>query len=78
MVVAALRCQYGTVPCTDHIRHAAGRRRDGFQTTWATNGYHPDLGSFMLGGVEIPAPGCWELTGHYKGYELSFVIWVTL
>jgi hypothetical protein len=35
-----------------------------------------DLGEAMLVLVEIPEPGCWEITGLYKGHELSFVVWV--
>jgi hypothetical protein len=42
----------------------------------ATNGFHGTLQSFMLVGVEIPTPGCWEITAEYKGDELSFVVWV--
>ena len=30
----------------------------------------------MLTGVIVPAPGCWEITGDYKGQKLSFVVWV--
>jgi hypothetical protein len=30
----------------------------------------------MLTGVILPAPGCWEITGDYKGEKLSFVVWV--
>lgn len=41
-----------------------------------TNGFHPDLGDFMLVGVELPAPGCWKLTAEYKGDTLSYVMWV--
>lgn len=42
----------------------------------ATNGHHTDWGWFMLAGVGIPTPGCWEITGHYRGQRLSFVIQV--
>lgn len=42
----------------------------------ATNAYAGDIGSAMLVGVDIPTLGCWEITGQYKGEELSFVIWV--
>jgi hypothetical protein len=42
----------------------------------ATNGFHPTLQSFMLVGVEIPTPGCWQITAEYKGSQLSFVVWV--
>lgn len=30
----------------------------------------------MLSGVWVPAPGCWEITGDYRGQKLSFVAWV--
>ena len=29
-----------------------------------------------MGGIDIPAFGCWEITGHYKDRELSFTVWV--
>jgi hypothetical protein len=35
-----------------------------------------DFGTAMLTGVEIPAPGCWTITGQYQQSELSFVVWV--
>jgi hypothetical protein len=47
-----------------------------FQTTEATNGYHERFNWAMLSGVTLGSPGCWEITGHYKGHELSFVLWV--
>lgn len=57
-----------------------GRRLDGdgatFETSDATNGYHPDVGEFMLTGVNVPSAGCWEITGHYRKSSLSFVVWV--
>jgi hypothetical protein len=45
-----------------------------FETDAATNGSAGDYGEFMLTEVELPTAGCWELTGHYWGYELSFTI----
>src|ERR1044072_7546015 len=30
----------------------------------------------MLTGVYVPTPGCWEITGGYKGQKLSFVVWL--
>src|SRR5262245_28894115 len=30
----------------------------------------------MLTVIGIPTPGCWEITGDYKGDKLSFVVWV--
>jgi hypothetical protein len=43
----------------------------------ATNGFEPSMGAFMLVGLELPAGGCWELTGHYHGSSLRLVVWVT-
>ena len=42
-----------------------------------TNGSHPDLGDFMLVGLELPQPGCWKLTAQYKEATLSYVVWVS-
>ncbi len=30
----------------------------------------------MMAGLDFPAPGCWEITGHYESDELTFVVWV--
>jgi hypothetical protein len=58
----------------------SGRRLDGdaptFENTGGTNGYHGDMGQFMLTGVAVPTSGCWEITGKYREAELSFVVWV--
>jgi hypothetical protein len=40
----------------------------------ATNGFRDDIGAFMLIGLELPTGGCWELTGHYAGRSLRFVV----
>ena len=57
-----------------------GRRLDGeapsIAVAEATNAYEASLGSAMLIGVVIPTEGCWELTGHYGGRTLSFVVLV--
>lgn len=42
----------------------------------ATTGSSPDLGSFMLTGIEIPTPGCWEISGSYREHTVSYVVWV--
>lgn len=47
-----------------------------FEQTGGTNGFHPDVGEFMLTGVTIPDAGCWEITGFYRKSSLSFVVWV--
>ncbi len=57
-----------------------GKRLDGpapsFFIPRATNGEHGDWGQFMLVGADIPTRGCWEITGRFKGDELTFVVWV--
>jgi hypothetical protein len=41
-----------------------------------TNGNRSDIGSFMLVGIGIPTPGCWEITARYADAELAYVVWV--
>ncbi len=57
-----------------------GRRLDGdappLLTLPTTNAIGGDETAAMLTGVYVPAPGCWEITGDYKGEKLSFVVWV--
>jgi hypothetical protein len=57
-----------------------GRRLDGeappLAASKATNAFAEDIGSAMLVGVDIPAAGCWEITGRYGEQELSFIIQV--
>lgn len=43
----------------------------------ATNGNEARLQSFMLVGVQFPTSGCWQVTGHYGGSDLTYVVWVT-
>jgi hypothetical protein len=31
----------------------------------------------MAIGYYVPTPGCWEITGEYRGQKLSYVVWVT-
>lgn len=56
-----------------------GRRLDGdappLRTLRSTNAF-PGPAAAMLSGVYVPTPGCWEITGEYKGEKLSFVVWV--
>ena len=42
----------------------------------ATNAYAKDIGDAMLTGVDFPTLGCWEITGHYKKTDLTFVVWI--
>ena len=43
----------------------------------ANNGYWDDWKSFMVTGINLPTLGCWEITGHYEGHDLSFLVWVS-
>jgi hypothetical protein len=43
----------------------------------ATNGYHDDFDWAMLMGLTVDSPGCWEITGEYKGHSLTLVVWVS-
>lgn len=59
-----------------------GKRIDGpafsFTETLENNGMARDEDRAMImGGIDIPVFGCWEITGHYKDQELGFIVWVT-
>jgi len=55
-----------------------GRRLDApapnFVIPRANSGYNEFTKSFMLVGVDFPTVGCWEVTGRFKGNDLTFVI----
>lgn len=59
-----------------------GRRLDGpapvAEVSRATNAFHPSFNSAMLVGLDLPAPGCWEITGRHGNDELTFVVWVAI
>ena len=43
----------------------------------AARGFRRAVRVERVGGHRLlPAAGCWEITGHLKGVELSFVVWV--
>jgi hypothetical protein len=66
---------------TEPALRVTGRRLDApapaVSISGATNGYEQFMGAFMLTGIELPAAGCWEITGHYHGSSLRFVVWVS-
>jgi hypothetical protein len=39
---------------------------------WTNDSQHP----FMVVGIFIPTPGCWQITGDYKSNRLTFVVFV--
>ncbi len=57
-----------------------GKRLDAqappIKTSTATHGFHSQLKSFMLTGVDFPSAGCWEISGEYQDAQLVYVIWV--
>lgn len=56
-----------------------GRRLDGPGDFTTVGGTHAmaDFGVAMLAGAAFPSAGCWELTGRYRGTELSYVVLIT-
>jgi len=38
--------------------------------------FNRDWKAFMLGGINLPTPGCWEITGRYEDAKVQFVEWV--
>ena len=60
----------------EHLLTITGRRLDGpskpliFETAEA---YMPGR-PFITAGVHLPTAGCWEITGHSKGENLTFVV----
>ena len=59
-----------------------GKRRDAGAPPFVTEGRCCSGGGvppnywFIVAGVDIPAPGCWEITADNRGENLSFVVWV--
>ena len=58
-----------------------GRRLDGeapeLQQPWVTNARVPEWGGWtMLIMLDLPSPGCWEVTGSYGADTLSFIVWM--
>ncbi|SRR5712692_7517675 len=39
-------------------------------------GYREDWKSFLVGGIDFPTFGCWEISAHYEDDDLTFVVWV--
>jgi hypothetical protein len=37
---------------------------------------NPDIKKFILVGLGLPEPGCWEVTARYQGAELTYVLQV--
>jgi hypothetical protein len=58
----------------------SGERLDGesppLEASSANGSYAEDMGSAMMMGMNLPTPGCWEITGQYEDAELRFVVWV--
>jgi hypothetical protein len=36
--------------------------------------FNRDIGNFMLVGLVLPQPGCWQVTASYHGAELAYVL----
>jgi len=57
----------------------SGKRLDGdaapIEISGGSASYTADWGPFLMTGVFLPTPGCWEITGEYLGDKVSFVVW---
>ena len=75
---------WGTVDFDHHKKEdydlkVTGRRLDGDAPPLLVDRVTNALSEphdYMLSGVYVPAPGCWEITGDRRGQKLSFVVWV--
>lgn len=47
-----------------------------FGTTGPATNATAEFGTAMLAGITVPSPGCWRITGHYRGATLSYVVWI--
>jgi hypothetical protein len=55
-----------------------GRRLDGPAPSFIeTNEFFGYNRGGIVGGIAIPAYGCWEITGRYDDQKLTFTVWVT-
>ena len=54
----------------------SGRRLDGTAPPLVVTGANGSWTTvdFIMSGVNFPTPGCWEITGKFKGAEVKFVV----
>jgi len=68
----------GVVPEKTGALTIKGKRLDGpapfFVETNEFFAYNP---GGIIGGISIPADGCWQITGHYDEQDVTFTVWVT-
>jgi hypothetical protein len=38
--------------------------------------YREDWKAFLVGGLNFPTPGCWEIVARYGDDEVTYVVWV--
>jgi hypothetical protein len=58
----------------------SGRRLDApgtFAFGPGTNASAPDINTAMMVGIDIPEPGCWQITAEYRDASLTFVALVS-
>jgi hypothetical protein len=58
------------------ILTVTGRRLDSAAPPLTAQVSNARSKSVMMVGLNLPTPGCWEITGHYEDDELTFVVWV--
>jgi hypothetical protein len=71
-----------SIPAMDTTKlRVTARRLDGPapppEVGQASSSYREeDWKAFLVGGINFPTPGCWEVYGRYENDELTFVVWV--
>jgi hypothetical protein len=70
------------IPAIDSTKlEVTARRLDGPASSpevgQASSSYRQqDWKAFLVGGINFPTPGCWEVSARYENDELTFVVWV--
>lgn len=58
----------------DHLHGTAPIVRVSGPGGASTSPSSPSFGTFMVTSFELPERGCWEITAHYRGASLSYVV----
>lgn len=69
-----------TAEFTLSAEHLSGSAPTVIESTQLGRGFNPFMlmpthESVTMVAVELPEPGCWEITANYKGTDLSYVVW---
>jgi hypothetical protein len=72
--------RYKWIPQEDALKlTVTARRLDGIAPLariFKANSSRIGINPVLIGGIEFPTSGCWQVTARYEEDELSFVVWV--